>query len=312
MRLVTPALLVVLLVASSSPPDPPRGPCGTEPSAPFGPAMSLADSGRVFASTLTQDGHEFWFFKKVGSDEDYRIYRSRRDGDGWSEPERVALGGEYSDLYPSISPDGRRLVFSSYRPVAGDNSGHPNAHLWMAERRGAGWSPPVLLPASRIGSYHSGLRQDSSGTLHLRITSPDWSRNEPMRLRWSGSGYVRALEADGEPAAEYWRAHLGDSMHVWGEVRGPEGLTLVQVSRVEGDRRRFAPGRYFVTRPTNGGWTPLVPAVGGLGSGSPNFAWFGHDGCHVHYTRDYSSFERVSLGAAQEEEASGARSPTQR
>jgi len=44
---------------------------------------------------------------------------------GWSEAERVDLGGEFSDLYPTLTHDGQRLAFTSYRPFPGDTSAHP-------------------------------------------------------------------------------------------------------------------------------------------------------------------------------------------
>ena len=86
-------------------------------------------------------------------------------------------------------------------------------------------------------------------------------------------------------------------MHVWGAVTGPDGLSLVSVSRVTQPSGRRAPAQYFVTYARSDGWTPFVRAGGGLGVGSPNFAWFSSDGCYLHYTRDYSEFMRVSVGA---------------
>ena len=264
---------------------------------PFGPAMPLADTGRVFASLLTPDEREFYFFRKIGErrSEDYRIYRTRRLGTDWGPVEQVDLGGNFSDLYPSFSADGNRMVFSSYRPVPGDTSSRPNAHLWMTERQGAGWGTPVLLPASRLGYYHSGLRQDADGHLTFNRTTPDWSRAESLRLRWLGTRYAAEAEPVVNPTAEYWLGALGDTVHVWHTIASPDGVTLVQVSQVSGTNRRRGPAVNFVSRQTPSGWTPLVRAGGGLGEGAPNFLWFSGDGCWIHYTKDYSSFWKVPV-----------------
>jgi hypothetical protein len=251
----------------------------------------------MYSYMLSPDGREFYFFKRVGSAaEDYRIFRSTRTDSGWTDPEQVSLGGDYSDLYPTLSPDGSRLVFSSYRPAPGDTSSHPNAHIWMSGRQESGWSTPEFVAASRLGYYHSGLRQDRSGTLRFRLTSPDWREASEVELRWNGKIFESAIRPVApSPAIDYWRRQAGDTLFIWGEVVGPNSVTLLSISRVTqpGDRR--SPAQYFVTRPRAGGWTPLARAGGGLGEGSPNFAWFSPDGCYVHYTRNYTEFMRVPL-----------------
>jgi hypothetical protein len=254
---------------------------------------------------LSPDGRELYFFRHTDAQgEDYRIFRSVRSGSTWTAPERIDLGGDYSDLYPSLSPDGSRLVFSSYRPAPGDTSTHHNAHLWMARRRGNGWAKPEFIPASRIGFYHSGLRQDSSGTLHFRLSTPDYKQTRDMDLRWDGTAFSASMiPGESSSAADYWRARSGDTLYVWGGVAGPGNLHLIQISRLEGRHR--GPAQYFVTSPRNGAWTPPVPAGGGLGVGSPNFVWFSSDGCYVHYTRDYYEFMRVPTAAVRGQESGG-------
>lgn len=252
----------------------------------FGPAMSPGDSGKVYSSVLSPDGKEFYFFKLVGpGHEDYRIFRSRwNSGSGrWNSGELLDLGGDYSDLYPAPSPDGKRLVFSSYRPAPGDTSSHRNAHLWYVIRTGHDWSEPRFIRASTYGYYHSGLTNEPDGWVRYNLTTPDWNNTEQYRIRWADTGYSSPEKESPQPAVEYWRRRLGDSVYVWGAVSGPNGLALVQISRVSANGRR-SPAVYFVSRQKGNEWSDLVPAGGGLGQGSPNFAWFSRDSCYVHYT----------------------------
>lgn len=278
-------------------------PAGSAVAEPYGPPLSRADSGRIYSYLVSPDGREFYFFKKVGEprSEDYRIFRAVRQGNGWSTPEQLRLGVDASDLYPSLSADGSRLVFSSYRPVPGDTSSHPNAHIYLAHREANGWSTPQLAPASRIGYYHSGLQQLADGTLTFRLTTPDWRVQREMALGWSGSAFARVMtERAPNAAVEHWRAQSGDTMFVWGALAGPNDLTLLQVSRIIQPGNRRAAATFMASRPAGGGrWTPLSPAGGGLGTGSPNFAWFSADGCWLHYTRDYSEFMRVAVTSLQ-------------
>ena len=294
--ILTTIVLPAVAVAAQSP----ANSCPTENGAAelYGPQMSQADTGRVYSYTLSADGREFYFFKKVGDrrSEDYRIFRAVREGTGWSALQQLRLGVDASDLYPSLSADGSRLVFSSYRPVPGDTSAHPNAHIYVSRREGESWGTPELVRASRIGHYHSGLQQDASGTLTFRVTTPDWRSATDMMVAWDGRALAAAMtEAPIKPALRYWQGLSGDSMHVWGAIMAPNGAALLPISRVTQPGGRRGPSRYFVSAPQpDGGWSPLVPAGGGLDAGSPNFAWFSADGCWLHYTRDYSQLMRVA------------------
>jgi hypothetical protein len=266
---------------------------------PFGPATTKSDSGTVYSSALSPDGNEFYFFKRVGpGDEDYRIYRSVLTAGRWGKEEELHLGGNYSDLYPAPSPDGKRLVFASYRPAPGDTSSERNAHLWYAVQTPQGWGDARFISASTYGYYHSALRHQADGSLRFNRTTPDWNTIEQFSIQWNGSAYSAAASVAPHPAVTFWRQRLGDSMYVWGAIDGPGGVALVQASRVTQPGSWRAPAHYFVTRKQAGKWSRLVPAGGGLAEGSPNFAWFSADSCYIHYTRNYTEFVRVPTRTA--------------
>jgi hypothetical protein len=267
---------------------------------PFGPRVTPSDSGRMYSSVLSPDGREFLYFKRVGkAAEDYRIFRSRRNGSMWGAAQQLSLGGAYADLYPSLSPDGTRLVFASYRPVPGDTSGKRNAHLWMVRRNGDDWGEPEFIRGSKLGHYHSGLTQDSTGTLHFRLTTPDWREQNDVALSWHHDRFASEIASDPIRAVvEHWRQSIGDSLYVWGAVRGPDRLWLLSVSRITQPGNRRSPAHYFFTHERLNGWTSPEPARGGLSVGAPNFAWFSSDGCYVHFTSDYFKFLRVPVRVA--------------
>jgi len=152
---------------------------------PVGPGTLAA--GEVYRGSFGPDGNTLYFFKKVGEDESYRIFSSARTPDGWSAPARVDLGGEFSDLYPSISRDGRRMVFSSYRPVPGAAGGQPNAHLWYADRTNGTWGAPVFMArASTIGHYHSWVE---FGFWVSRQRDGEWTAPRPLGAGINSDGY---------------------------------------------------------------------------------------------------------------------------
>ena len=123
--------LVALLLLSLCPLGSQPGPAAVEL---FGPGVLSA--GEVFRGSFTPDGNTFYFFKKIGSGEDYRMYSSNRTAGGW----RIPASGS------SISEARSRTSILQFRATAGESSsvrtvrclaaqgGKPNAHLWYTDR----------------------------------------------------------------------------------------------------------------------------------------------------------------------------------
>lgn len=274
--------------------------CAGAPAAATVFAPALADSGRLFRSALSPDGQTLYYFKKVTPGrEDYRIFVSRWRGGDWTAGERLDLGGDYSDLYPTLSRDGGRLVFASYRPAPGDTAATPNAYLWYADRQGGGFGPPVFIAAAaEFGTYHSGPVIGADSTIEFHRTSADWRTTWSKAVRWANGRYeVAALQED---PAEAWREWRKGELHVWGAQRSPAGdFAVLDVSEVNPATRRPGPPDVWITRWEGGRWTEPVRAGGGINSAeSENFVTFHPNGCELLFTRGFTRFWRVGLAAA--------------
>jgi Tol biopolymer transport system component len=117
---------------------------------------TISDAREQWRITFSRDGSVAYF---AASDEFFpfsrkaTIYVSRFSGFGdtsapdtanrWEKPDTAVFSGKYSDIDPAISPDGRRLYFSSIRPVNGIVRG--DLDIWMVEQTGRGWSDPIHL-----------------------------------------------------------------------------------------------------------------------------------------------------------------------
>ncbi len=256
----------------------------------------VISNGRVYSGTFMPDGRAFYFFKQVTpGQEDYRIFVSNLAGGKWSEPERVNLGGDYSDLYPTISKDGRRMVFSSYRPVPGEASAKPNAYLWYVDRKGAGWGEPVFMAsANTLGQYHPASIYGPDGAVYFNKIA--LNIRVAMVTRWNGKEFTSA-----EPFTEVerWRKWRSD-LFIWGGTPGPNGaFVILSVSKIDPQSRRPLSSDMWVTLKTKDGWSEPKPFGTGIDTDKPEgFVFFSPDGKDMYFVRDNAAFYRIPVAGA--------------
>jgi hypothetical protein len=151
------------------------------------------------APTFTPDGGAIFFERTNGAWT--AIVTSRRVSGHWTNPVLAPFSGAYSDQQPTLSPDGAYVVFESSRPEPGSAGGEKPrmlAHLYRAERQGAGWSEPKPLP--------------DTVNFARRVFKPSLARN--------GDLYFMADTGPGGPPA--WRLFV--SRHADGQYRKAEAL----------------------------------------------------------------------------------------
>jgi len=80
----------------------------------------------------------------------------------WTKPNVMSFSGQYSDLEPCFSPDGRFLFFSSNRPVDKGNE-TKDFDLWVVKKESSGWSVPVNLGPmvnSEYNEFYPSISED--------------------------------------------------------------------------------------------------------------------------------------------------------
>ncbi len=165
----------VALPACGGAPTPAQAPRGAYlGQAPPGVTPELFAPGIVSTSALelnaafTPDGNELYFTRLIDGRE--TVMTSRRVDGTWTPPEVAGFSGTYSDVDPFISRDGRRLYFSSKRPLDGSGEAK-DADLWyLARREGGSWGEPVRLGGLNTedrDDYYTSLSDD--GALYFSI-----------------------------------------------------------------------------------------------------------------------------------------------
>ena len=128
--------------------------------------------------SLTADGTLYFTSDRKGTLGDLDIYRARRNGQGFSEPENLGAGinTERPELAVCIEPHERFLIFASQRP------GFGNSDLFITHSENGQWSP-----VKNLGSGINTAAEEHSPSL-----SPDGQLLFFSSAR--GMGQKRVLE----------------------------------------------------------------------------------------------------------------------
>lgn len=105
------------------------------------------------------------------------VFREQRNR-AWSEPEIVSFSGQYSDGVPSLTSDGKRIYFASYRPDSQKGEPKNNEDIWYVERTTIGWGIPKILSGnvnSKSGEF--GASVAANGTLYFTSMSEGKNKN---------------------------------------------------------------------------------------------------------------------------------------
>jgi hypothetical protein len=108
----------------------------------FAPGIiSLDDRFEQFL-LYSPDGQQVLYSITNSDWSSFTIEALRLEDGKWTEPETASFLGTPPDaLVACFSYDMQRVFFTSSRPA------YPPANIWMAERKGTGWSEPAMLGA---------------------------------------------------------------------------------------------------------------------------------------------------------------------
>lgn len=253
--------------------------------------------GNVYRGSFSPDGKTFYFFKNVTQgQEDYRIFASKLAGGKWTEPVRLNLGGDYSDLYPSISKDGKRMIFASYRPAPGETSAKPNAYLWYVDKKGENWGTPVFMTVvNKLGYYHSWAEIAPDGKIYFRQTSPDWKVNQTFVSSWNGKEYTSPILFEPVERWKKWR----EDVRIVGGSLSPDGKVLFLDVAVRNPQTGKGASDIWVSLKKGNDWTEPKPLGKEINAdGFETFHFFSPNGKELYFVRDFNTFYKINLKTA--------------
>jgi len=140
----------------------------------FAPGIITLDHGTI---TTSPDGNEIYWGTGTS------IMMSKIQDGKWTKPDFASFSSQrtidFYDDVPFITPDNRRLFFTSKRPIGSDSTRKEN--IWFVERTNDGWSEPrpVGNTVNKM-SLHWQVSVSSSGTLFFSGISPESHGNSDI------------------------------------------------------------------------------------------------------------------------------------
>ena len=107
----------------------------------FTPNKVMRIIGPHSGIAIAPDGKEvFW----VRGDYSGKIWTMKEVDGKWTIPRRAAFSGNYDNSYPCFSPDGKKLFFTSDRPLVEDGKRKEGVgDIWFVEKTSVGWSDAI-------------------------------------------------------------------------------------------------------------------------------------------------------------------------
>lgn len=206
-----------------------------------------------FALTLMPDGSELYFNRATADRSAFAIMVSRRTPGGWSEPVVAPFSGTWRDADPFITPDGRRLYFSSNRPRAG--APPESFNTWYVDRLVSGWGEPVD-PGAPLNSDSTDIFVSATRAGTVVFSSARRGPTSIFEALPHGGGWREPVALDLTPADGVGNPAISPSGRFMVLVRGTQGRG----------------GDLFFSCRTASGWTPLVPLPEPINSRWTEFA----------------------------------------
>lgn len=131
-------------------------------------APGIISKGYVeYQIAFTPNGKELYLW--LGENKPYCVILwMKEENTGWNSFQVCPFSGEYVDMKFSVSPDGKKFIFSSNRPHVANGKPSDNLDLWYMERSLSVWGEPERFDSKvNLDSHDYSPTMAGNGNLYF-------------------------------------------------------------------------------------------------------------------------------------------------
>ena len=191
----------------------------------FAPEI-ISTGFRENCATFTGGGKEL-YFGLIGSPFSVILYMKLEENQ-WTRPEVVPVIGKYSNFDFTLSPDGKKVYFTSYRPLSGKGEPSDRRNLWFIEKTDSGWTEPriITFPANNYDAVYPSVA--ANGNLYFFISESNEKDTDIFYSKQINGKYSEPIRLGDEINSSYndWDAYIApdESYIIFGSAERPDGF----------------------------------------------------------------------------------------
>ncbi len=132
------------------------------------------------------------------------VHREKLSNNEWSAPAVATFSGKFGDLEPTFSPDGKKLFFSSNRPITGNKV--KDYDIWVTENINGKWSEPRNLGKNvntTADEFYPSVA--TNGNLYFTAEYDKGHGKEDIYLsRWIDGAFTESAALDSAINSDFW------------------------------------------------------------------------------------------------------------
>jgi len=222
-----------------------------------------------FGISISPDLSEIYFTRRgeQPSPRNGKIMVMKMTEGNWQKPEIAPFSGKYNDMEPLITPDGKKLIFGSNRPLPG-KSEFGNYVQWYVERNEQGWSEPKVLEVTLNKGFVMYPTVAENGNLY-------YTAEDGIYVLYYENGNYQRPEKLGDAVNS-----LPMSAHPY---INPDEKFLIFDAQPRGSMK----SDLFISYNNNGEWTKAVKLKGQINSAETQaIPFITYDGKYLFFVRN--------------------------